>query len=98
MVRNACEIEKPTKEFGPMIYYQHVHANKQLFFVLEPTKLGFLGGFKNDFLEIFLSEDKVEVKLPSYVSDDSLYIAVWIEQSAEVQLAPSLLLQNIQSP
>jgi len=62
--RNACEAEKANKEFNPLAYYQHIHSEKQLFFVVEPTKLDFLGSFKSDFAELFFADDKVEVRIP----------------------------------
>lgn len=67
--RNGSELEAPTKDFGPLAYYQYIHGQKQLLFAVEPSKLEFLDLLKNEFAEIFLTETKVEVRQGLYVFD-----------------------------
>ena len=61
--RTGCRLEQTPKEFIPLSYYDYLQSNKSLLLAAEPKKLEFLKDFKNDFVELFLKEKKVEVSL-----------------------------------
>ena len=61
-IRNGCSLEKPGRDFSPITYYQHLFANKELFFSVEPKKIEkILGQFKSEYTEMYIKEDKMEV-------------------------------------
>jgi len=61
MNRNGCKLETNSKAIIPSAYYDNLQVDKPLLFSVLPSKMDFLSTFKNNFLKMKFTEEKVDV-------------------------------------